>query len=98
MSKPAWHAYEENVKTFIPRLSSGQELEHRAKLLLMRDRANTKRAEVKWQADQILYTISSLVTAHALSTKPSPDEIGTLWDVVSKLWMAAGLLQTNGPE
>lgn len=94
MSKkePAWHAYREAVTTFIPRCH-GEELEHRAKLLHARDWANEKRRVVDWQADQMLTSITSLVSAYGLSSKLHPGQVKTVCEVVLTLAQLSATLQ-----
>ncbi|WP_300562985.1 hypothetical protein [Companilactobacillus sp.] len=84
--KPAWHAYKEAVISFIPRLKGGSdELEHRARLLWIRDHANAEREKAAWWDDQILHSIISLVTAYGLSTRLRPEQVKALWEVTADM-------------
>lgn len=91
--EPGWRAYEKAVQTWIPRLTDGEELEHRAKMLWAREWANSKRSEVGWQTDQALTMISSLVSAYGASTKLHPGQVKTLWETVASLMEISAKLQ-----
>lgn len=91
--EPSWKAYEKAVQSFIPRLTEGDELEHRARMLHARDWANGKRSVVNWHTDHALVMIGSLVSAYGLSSAIHPGQVKTLWETIASLMDISAKLQ-----
>lgn len=97
MAEKGWKAYRSAVIAEIPRLDGdSEELEHRARLLWLRDHAQKQRAQAQWFDDNLLTAIISMVTPYALSTRLRPDQVASLWDSCSDMASVVSKLRAIG--